>query len=45
LAQDLTPDEEWAFHERFFPAFRAPNGRKYTNHRRVLDGTHRIAVA
>lgn len=27
-----------AFHERFILAVRAPNGRKPTNHRLVLDG-------
>ena len=31
-------DEEWAFHERFILAVRAPNGRKPMNHRLVLDG-------
>ena len=31
-------DEEWAFFERFIEAVRAPNGRKPSNHRRVLDG-------
>ncbi len=31
-------DEEWAFHERFILAVRAPNGRKPTNHRLVLEG-------
>ncbi|SDM02637.1 Phage integrase family protein [Aliiruegeria lutimaris] len=31
-------DEEWAFFERFILSVRAPNGRKPTNHRRVLDG-------
>jgi hypothetical protein len=38
LARDLMSDEEWAFHERFILAIRAPNGRKPTNHRLVLDG-------
>src|SRR5574343_584661 len=28
LARDLMSDEEWAFHERFILAARAPNGRK-----------------
>ena len=31
-------DEEWAFFERFILAVRAPNGRKPTSHRVVLDG-------
>lgn len=38
LARDLMTDEEWAFHERFIVAARAPNGRKLLNHRLVLDG-------
>ena len=33
LARDLMSDEEWAFHERFILAVRAPNGRKPMNHR------------
>ena len=36
-------DEEWAFFERFIFAVRAPNGRKPTNHRLVLDGIFWIA--
>lgn len=36
-------DEEWAFHQRFILAVRAPNGRKPTNHRLVLDGIFWIA--
>lgn len=36
-------DEEWAFHERFILAVRAPNGRKPMNHRLVLDGIFWIA--
>ena len=36
-------DEEWAFFERFNLAARAPNGRKPTNHRLVLDGVFWIA--
>ncbi len=36
-------DEEWAFHEQFILAVRAPNGRKPTNHRLVLDGVFWIA--
>ena len=36
-------DEEWAFHERFILAVRAPNGRKPTNHWLVLDGIFWIA--
>lgn len=36
-------DEEWAFHERFILAIRAPNGRKPMNHRLVLDGIFWIA--
>ncbi len=43
LARDLMSDEEWAFHERFILAARAPNGRKPTNHRPVLDGILWIA--
>jgi len=37
------PDEEWAFHERFILAVRAPIGRKPTSHRLVLDGVFWIA--
>ena len=36
-------DEEWAFFVRFILAVRAPNGRKPTNHRLVLDGIFWIA--
>ncbi|GAA4223246.1 transposase [Sagittula marina] len=36
-------DEGWAFFERFILAVRAPNGRKPTNHRLVLDGVFWIA--
>ena len=36
-------DEEWAFHKQFILAARAPNGRKPTNHRLVLDGIFWIA--
>ena len=43
LARDLMSDEEWAFHERFISTVRAPNGRKPTNHRLVLDGIFWIA--
>jgi transposase len=43
LARDLMSDEEWAFHERFILAVRAPNGRKPKNHRLVLDGIFWIA--
>jgi transposase len=43
LARDLMSDEEWAFHERFILAIRAPNGRKPMNHRLVLDGIFWIA--
>ena len=43
LARDLMSDEEWAFHEGFIQAIRAANGRKPTNHRRVLDGIFWIA--
>ena len=43
LARDLMSDEEWAFFERFILSVRAPNGRKSTNHRRVLDGVFWIA--
>ena len=43
LARDLMSDEEWAFFERFIWIVRAPNGRKPTNHRLVLDGIFWIA--
>lgn len=43
LARDLMSDEEWAFFERFILSVRAPNGRKPTNHRLVLDGIFWIA--
>ena len=43
LARDLMSDEEWAFFERFILIVRAPNGRKPTNHRLVLDGVFWIA--
>ena len=43
LARDLMSDEEWAFHEPFVRAVRAPNGRKPVNHRIVLDGIFWIA--
>ena len=43
LARDLMSDEEWAFHERFILAIRAPNGRKPLNHRVVLDGIFWVA--
>ena len=43
LARDLMSDDEWAFFERFILAVRAPNGRKPTNHRLVLDGIFWIA--
>ena len=36
-------DDEWAFHERFILAVRAPNGRKPVNHRLVLEGIFWIA--
>jgi len=38
LARDLMSDEQWVFFERFIWSVRAPNGRKPTNHRLVLDG-------
>jgi transposase len=43
LARELMSDEEWAFHERFILAVRAPNGRKPMSHRLVLDGIFWIA--
>jgi len=43
LARNLMSDEEWAFFEHFIHAIRAPNGRKPTNHRLVLDGIFWIA--
>ncbi|WP_267957972.1 transposase [Rhodovulum sulfidophilum] len=42
LAQDLMPDEEWAFFERIILAARAPNGRPH-QHNLVLDGVFWIA--
>ena len=36
-------DEEWRFFEHFIQAVRAPNGRKPTDHRLVLDGIFWIA--
>ena len=38
LPRDLMSDEEWSLFEHFILAIRAPNGRKPTNHRLVLDG-------
>ena len=43
LARDLMSDDEWVFFERFLLAIRAPNGRKPTHHRLVLDGVFWIA--
>lgn len=43
LARDLMADEEWRFFEHFIQSVRAPNGRKPTNHRLVLDGIFWIA--
>ncbi|MAU47423.1 MAG: IS5/IS1182 family transposase, partial [Yangia sp.] len=43
LARDLMSNEECAFFERFILTVRAPNGRKPTNHRLVLDGIFWIA--
>jgi transposase len=43
LARDLMSDEEWAFHERYILAIRAPNGRKPMDHLLVLDGIFWIA--
>lgn len=43
LEQDLMSDEESAFHERFILAVRAPNRRKPTSHRLVLDGIFWVA--
>jgi len=43
LVRDLMSDEEWAFHERFILAVRAPNGRKPMSHSLVLDGIFWIA--
>jgi transposase len=37
VAREMMSDAEWAFHERFILAIRAPNGRKPMNHRLVLD--------
>lgn len=36
-------DDEWSLFEHFILAIRAPNGRKPTNHRLVLDGIFWIA--
>lgn len=38
-------DEEWAFFEQFILSVRAPNGKKPTNHRLVLDGVFWIAFS
>lgn len=43
LARELMSDKEWAFHERFILAVRAPNGRRPMNHHLVLDGIFWIA--
>ena len=43
LARDLMLDEEWRFFEHVIQAVRAPNGRKPTDHRLVLDGIFWIA--
>lgn len=43
LPRDLMSDEEWSLFEHFIFAIRAPNGRKPTNHRLVLDGIFWIA--
>ena len=48
LARDLMSDDEWAFHERFILAVRAPNGRKPVNHRLggyFLDCADGLAMA
>ena len=45
LARDLMSDEEWTSFERFILTVWAPNGRRPTNHRLVLDGTHRRPLA
>ena len=43
LPRHLMSDEEWSLFEHFILAIRAPNGRKPTNHRLVLDGIYWIA--
>jgi transposase len=43
LVRHLMLDGEWMFFEHFIRAVRAPNGRKPTNHRLVLDGVFWIA--
>lgn len=43
LARDQMSDEEWTLFERFITAVRAPNGRKPTKHRLVLEGIFSIA--
>ncbi len=43
LARNLMSGEEWAFFAHFVLTVRAPNGRRPTNHRLVLDGNFWIA--
>ncbi len=43
MPRDLVSDEEWSLFEHFILAICAPNGRKPTNHRLVLDGIFWIA--
>ena len=43
MARDLMSDEKWSLFEHFIVAARAPNGRKATNHRLVLDAIFWIA--
>lgn len=43
MARGLMSDAEWAFFEPFLRAVRAPQGRRGSDHRRVLDGVFWIA--
>lgn len=43
MPRALMTDQEWLLFEHFILAIRAPNGRKPTNHRLVLDGIFWIA--
>ena len=43
MARGLMSDAEWGFFEPFLRAVRAPQGRRGSDHRRVLDGVFWIA--
>jgi hypothetical protein len=45
LARDMMSVEECAFYECLILVVRAPNGRKPTNHRPVLDGIFWFATS